>query len=458
MLGFVRSPAGGSEMPPACDFLPAFLRVQAEPPSPLPRIVLYALLALLGSAFAWAAFGRLDIVAAAEGKLVPESYLKIVQPAEAGVVRDILVNEGAEVSGGQVLMRLDASVAEADTRNLRHEVASRGLQVRRMDAELADRPLTRAPDDADGAWHRAEAQWAANRRAYQDAVQQEQAAVDRIAKDLRAAMEVRTKLEKTVPIYRTAAQRFATLRRDGFVSEMFQLERERDLIEREQDLQAQQFTVDALEASLVQARHRLAQVTSTYRQQRHAERAAAEPLLVRAIEELAKQAYRNGLVELAAPQDGVVKDVATHTRGTVVAPGTVLLTLVPHGDALQADVMVRNLDVGFVRPGQRAKVKLVAYPFQKYGALDGMVERVSVDATDGAPQRPDDAADADVRSRLGYRARIRLLTQALPFDDAMLALSAGMQVTAEINLGERSVLEYLLAPIRKAWLESARER
>jgi HlyD family secretion protein len=458
MLGFLQPPARRAEPPPAYEFLPAFLRVQEEPPAPLPRAVLYVLLALLGGASTWMVFGQLDIVASAEGRLVPESHLKIVQPAEPGVLRDILVGEGAEVSAGQVLLRLDASVAEADTRALQHEILVRRLQLRRVDAELADRPLLRAPDDADDPWQRTFAQWAANRRAYQDALAQEDAAVARIAKDLRAAVEVRTKLEKTVPIYRSGAQRFATLRREGFVSELFALERERELIEREQDLQAQQFTVAGLEASLAQARHRLAQVTSAYRQQLHTERAAAEPMLARSSEELAKQLYRNRLVELTAPQDGIVKEIATYTRGAVVAPGTVLVTIVPHNDALHADVLVHDLDAGFVHVGQRAKVKVATYPFQKYGTIEGVVTLVTADAT-AAPAHGSDAdASATGESRSGYRARVTLLTQALAFDDALLALASGMQVTAEINLGQRSVLEYLLAPIRKAWVEAGRER
>src|SRR5581483_3344002 len=109
--------------------------------------------------------------------------------------------------------------------------------------------------------------------------------------ELRAAIEVRTKLQRTVPIYRSSAQRFDTLRREGFVSELYQLERERDYIEKEQDLRAQEFTVDSLQASLEQARRRVAQVTSGYRQQLHTERASVDSLLKKATEELAKQQY-----------------------------------------------------------------------------------------------------------------------------------------------------------------------
>ena len=459
MFGFVRPAKSAGPPEPAYDFLPAYLRVQNAPPSPLPRLVLYSLLTLLTGLGCWAVLGHLDIVATADGKLVPHSYLKIVQPADGGVVREILVAEGMSVLAGQPLLRLDPSVSEADTRALRHEVAARALQVRRIDAELADGVLRRQPEDPDDAYAHAEAQFRANRQSYQDALVQERATIDRTGKELSAAIEVQTKLQRTVPIYRTMSERFGTLRQEGFVSELFHLEKERDRIEKEQDLKAQDFTVAGLRAGLAQAQQRLAQVTSNYHQQLHTERAQADAQMKKVTEDLAKQVYRNSLVVLTAPQAGVVKDLAAHTLGTVVSPGTVLLSLVPHDDELQADVMVRNLDAGFVRAGQAARVKVVAYPFQKYGMIDGEVIRVSADASEtggGKPEEFDSEGKTTIQST--YRARIALGAQAMRVAATELPLISGMQVTAEIKLGERTVLEYLLTPVQKAWHEAGRER
>ena len=96
------------------DFSPPLLRLQDTPPSPLGRKVLWALLLMLLALLVWALLGKLDIVAVAEGKLIPKSYLKIVQPAEAGIVKDILVREGDVVQPGQVLMRMDTLISEAE--------------------------------------------------------------------------------------------------------------------------------------------------------------------------------------------------------------------------------------------------------------------------------------------------------------------------------------------------------
>jgi len=460
MFGFIRDarkehPQGRSQG----DFLPGPLRLLEHPPSPIPRRLLYWLLALLVLSSLWLVFGRLDIVAIADGKLAPRTSLKIVQPTDAGTVVEIAVAEGEMVLPGQVLLRLDSGVHEAETRALQGELALRALQLRRIDAELADRPLLRQPGDVADGFARADAQYRANRTSYLDALAQESSAVSRTTQDLRAALAVLNKLQRTVPIYQTMAERYSTLQSEGYVSELFALERKRDRIEKEQDLAAQEHTVESLRANLAQAQRRLIQVGSTYRQQLHAERAQAAGQRGRTEEELAKQLHRAKAVELRAPQAGVVKDLATHTVGTVVSPGTVLLTLVPVGENLQADVLVRHVDAGFVRVGQGAKVKLASYPFQKYGLLEGTVVHISADASDSPPARRDGTEETSMPAApSGYRARIDFPSQSIAFDGHALPLASGMQAVAEIRLGDRTLLEYLLAPVQKAWHEAARER
>src|SRR3982074_1896305 len=131
----------------ALDFAPGLLAVQESPPSGMPRAVLYTVAALLGLSLLWAAVGHLDIVASADGRLVPKSYLKVVQPADAGIVKEILVHEGEQVSAGQILLRMDAQDAQADAAKLRSDLSLRSLQLRRVDAELKGMPLRREAED-----------------------------------------------------------------------------------------------------------------------------------------------------------------------------------------------------------------------------------------------------------------------------------------------------------------------
>lgn len=438
------------------DFAPAILKVSEQPPSPLPRSVLYLLLALVAGILMWAALGKLDIVAVAQGKLVPQSFIKVVQPADSGIIKEILVKEGDRVSAGQVLMRLDTKLADADRNVVSNEIRLKELQLRRIDAELKRTPMKKRAGDQPELYAQIEAQYRARHQAYQDAVDSEKALLAKAQQDLKGALEVESKLKLTEPIYRAQAQAWDQLAKEGFAGKLLALDRQRVHVESEQDLRAQAYTVASLKASISQSEKRIAQITSNYYQQLQNERVEAEALLHKLRQDWEKQQHKYALLELAAPQAGIVKDLATHTVGTVVAPGTILLTLVPQDEPLQAEVWISNLDVGFVQPGQQVKVKLAAYPFQKYGMVEGSVQQLSADATESkdiSSARPNAASEP-----LQYRALVKLVTDHLKRGAERLQLAPGMQVNAEINLGSRTVLEYLISPVQKVAHEAGRER
>lgn len=439
------------------DFSPPLLRLQDSSPNPLGRKMLWTMTFLLLTLLLWASLGRLDIVAVAEGKLVPESYVKIVQPPEAGIVKDILVKEGETVRAGQVLMRMDMLITEADGKSLAAESRRKRLTLRRIDAELSGRAFRIEARDPSDLAREIEAQYRANRAALEAALAEESSRLVKARQELAAAEQVRQKLEETLPHYREQDQAFQKLAKDGFAGPLMAGDKRRERIEKEQELKTQHHLIESARASIQQSEKKLAQLESDYRRQLHTERNDIQGQIDKLDQEMAKQAHKQELLELKAPQDGVVKDLATHTVGTVVQPGTVLLTLVPRDEALRAEVWVSNDDIGFVRPGQSVKLKFAAFPFQKYGMAEGTVEHVSADAVDSDTNGP--PSDAARRTRpLIYKALVTLPEMALAMDGHRFSLSAGMQTNAEIKLGSRTVLEYLLSPIQKAWHEAGRER
>lgn len=437
------------------DFAPGLLAIQEAPPSRLPRVVLWLVIALVGVLLLWAIFGKLDIVASAEGRLVPQTYVKIVQPADAGIVQEILVREGASVKAGQVLMRMDMKLAEADAATLQNEIALKDLTLRRVDAEVAGGPLLRRQDDPPALFSQIDAQYRAHRQAYLDALGEEQAALAKARHDLAGAGQALRKLEQTVPIYQRTAASYEKLAREGFMSALAADEKTRDRIEKEQELKVQASAVASLQATIAASEKKIAQITSNYRSQLQNERVETEAQLHKARQEYAKVEHKADLLELRAPQDGIIKDLATHTVGTVVQPGTILMSLVPHDEPLQAEVFVRNDDVGFVYPDQKARIKLAAYPFQKYGMIDGTMVQLGADAADPASDKNKDPRGT---AQSTYKALVRLERQTLELEGDTLKLAAGMQVIAEINQGQRTVMEYLLSPVQKAFHEAGRER
>jgi HlyD family secretion protein len=437
------------------DFAPDLLAIQEQPPARLPRTVGYVTAGLFAALLAWAAFGHLDIVAAAEGRLVPRNYSRVLQPAEAGVLREVLVRDGDVVHAGQVLLRMDTTAASADLGTLQADAALKALSLRRIDAELQGKPfMVRAGDPPDVATQ-VLAQYRARRQSYQDAVAQEQANLQRAQNEFAAGRQQLAKLQATLPLYVQSAQSYQKLVKEGFVSELGANDKLRERIEKEQELKAQEASIAALAAAVEQSRNKLAQIRSSYESQLHNERVELQAQQQKTAGELRKQAYKSGLLELRAPEDGTVKDMATYTPGAVVQPGAVLLNIVPRNEPLFAEVAIRNEDVGFVVPGQRVKVKLQAYPFQKYGMLDGAVEVVSADSSANDPQK----AAAQGQSPQSYKALVRLASQEFtsPAGET-LRITPGMVVQAEIHQGERTVLEYLLSPVQKVAAEAARER
>ena len=443
------------------DFAPPLLRIQEKPAPPLAGWTLRLILALVVGVLVWAVLGRLDIVAVADGKLVPSSYLKIVQPAEQGIVKEILVKEGERVRAGQVLIRMDSVLTGADVNAMTAEYDDRRLALRRIDAQLAGKPLGRRKDDPPALYERVSAQHAANVQAYENALAQERSLLDKARFDLSAAEQTKAKLAQVLPHYIEQEKAYEKLTRDGFSGRILYTDKQRERIEKEQDLRAQEFIIGSSRALIEQSERKLAQITADYRRQPQAERVAVAAELQKAEQELAKHEHRRGLLELRAPAGGTVKDLATHTAGTVAAPGTILMTLVPEDETLVAEVWIGNDDVGFVHGGQEVKLKLASFQFQKYGMIEGKVLRVSADATEApSPNTRSDALTGRDRPMgpLAYRAIVELASQQLSAGGTPYALSPGMQVAAEIHLGTRSVLEYVLSPVQKAFHEAGRER
>ena len=444
------------------DFAPSLLRVQNQPPAPFAQAMLRILLLLLFFLLLWAAFGKLDVVATAEGKLIPQTYVKIVQPFEQGLISDILVSEGQHVQAGQVLMRLDTTFSDADGKAITTDYLGKQIDLRRIDAELADTEFQRADKEPEDLYTQALAQYQANRTAYQTQLAEERSIRDKAQSDLAAAEQARTKLNATLPHYRKQANAYTDLAQDGYVSKLEAADKQREYTEKRQDLKTQQHLIASAQATLKASTRKLEQISADYRQRLQAERADISDKLDKTQAEYDKQQYRHQLLELKAPQDGIIKDVATHTVGTVISPGTILMTLVPKDEKLRAEVWVSNQDVGFIHQGQATKVKLAAYQFQKYGMVQGEVAHLSADATDTNQQSAGQAAPPNSKSPNGqlyaYRALVDLKAQELIADGIKHALSPGMQVTAEIHLGTRTILEYLLSPVMGAFQEAGRER
>jgi HlyD family secretion protein len=168
--------------------------------------------------------------------------------------------------------------------------------------------------------------------------------------------------------------------------------------------------------------------------------------------EAAKRTHRLQQTTLTAPVAGTVNGLAALAVGQVVSSGSTLLTVVPQGEALRLEGWLRNEDAAYVTPGMPAKVKAAAYPFQKYGWVEAEVFWIGVDA-----ETPESMRNAQGEP-LFYRVRFDLKRQTLTRDGQAYALKPGMQAVGDIQIGKRTLFEYLTSPMRKVLLEAGREK
>lgn len=433
-------------------FLPAALALRDTPVHPAPRIALWLIMGFALIALLWAIFGRIDVVATAVGKIIPNDRTKVIQPMETAVVKAIHVRDGQEVEPGQLLIELDATSAAADSDRLRNETLTAQLEALRAQALLSAlehgmppklKPLTGV--DA-GRLLAEQSQATGQYREYQARQLQLQAEITRRQAELQSTQDQVTKLEQTAPIARQRAQDYQKLVKEKFMSQHGYLEREQARIEQEQDLASSRSHVVEIRAQLVESQRQQATLEAETRRQLLDQLNLASQKAVSLKQELIKAEQRSHLMHLTAPVAGTVQQLAVSTVGGVVTPAQPLMVIVPKENVLEVEAMLPNKDIGFVNPGQDAEVKVETFPFTKYGTIHGKITQVSSDAIQ------------DEKLGLIYSTRVKLAKDTIRVENKTVRLSPGMAVTVEVKTGTRRVIEYFLSPLMQVTSESLRER
>ena len=439
-------------LPYEAQFLPAALSLQDTPVSPIPRVAMWLLIIFAALAVLWATFGRIDVVATAQGKVVPNDRSKTIQPFETAAVRAIHVTDGQTVNVGDVLIELDATTAHADRDKITGDLAVARLMVARGKAMLAaldngKMPSLRRPAAVD------EEKFLEAQRLLLGQHGEYTAKLDRIAAEiamreaeLRSTWELVHKLEQTVPLTKQRALDFKKLLERNFVSKHGYLEREQVFIEQEADLANQRSRVNEIEAALREARGQRAVMTAETRRISLDSITDGQQKAAELEQELLKADSRSKLMQLTSPVAGTVQQLTVHTVGGVVTPAQAVMVIVPRDNPLEVEAFIENKDVGFVKPEQDAELKIETFQYTKYGTLHAQVTSVSHDAIN------------DEKRGLIYSTRVKMDKATINVDGTDVNLSPGMAVSVEIKTGKRRVIEYFLSPLLQYGHESLRER
>lgn len=450
--------AGPARLADDAAFLPAALALRDTPLHPAPRRCAALLIALAALALIWSAIGRVDIVAVASGKLVVSDRGHAIQPLERAIVQRVAVRDGDRVTAGQTLVELDVTAPAADMATLHEQgldanaAAWRASRLLHTLQALHAGGTARVPDEAvppdwpevraRAAIEQLRAEWA-DLRARLGRLEAETA---RRQAERETALSAVARLSAMLDTATRREDDLRALAGEGFASTHAWEDRRRERMDLEGELDTQRARAREADAALTETRAARTALVAESRQRWWSQRNQATTRQAQVETERRKADRREQLTRLSAPVDGTVQQLAVYRPGAVVTEGQPLMVVVPDDAPMTAEVMLDNQDIGFVRVGDSAAVKLAAFPFTRHGTIAATVTRVSPDAID--------------HEQLGPRFAVTLALAArdIDIDGTRVALRPGMALDAEVRTGSRRVLEFLLSPLERVGHESLRER
>ncbi|CAA7619036.1 HlyD family type I secretion periplasmic adaptor subunit [Magnetospirillum sp. SS-4] len=411
---------------------PELAQVQGER-----RLVRLAALTML-LFIAWAALFDLDIAANAPGKVVPAGQIKRIQHLEGGIVRQIHVKEGDIVSIGQPLVELESTASEADLQEIEARIGTLKINTIRLQAQLDGAKELKFPLDLKDAYPEqvksARALFLAQQDRLTSAVSEQELKIKQREAEL---AEIRTRLGHSMGRHKILSEQLAInqkLLSQGLMNEYEHLELRKEEQSLRGGIAESRASINRLEAALDQERVALQSLRFGENEQLRKELGETSRELTEFSERVRKFADSRARTTIRAPINGAVMTLYVVTEGGVVAPGGTVLSMVPGGDRLMVEARLPVGEVGFLRPGQRARLQLVSSSGRGFRPLDGKVIQISPDSIAEQDQEP------------FYLVRIAPAADAFVDDAVRYPLRPGVEVETSILTGRRSVLKYVLDP------------
>ena len=406
-------------------------------------------MAMLAGSATWASVTELDRVAVAQGTVVPQGEVRVVQHLEGGIVTAIHIREGDEVKKGQPLIQLDLGSSGLNAEEIQVRLDGLELERSRLLSEYASLALALPGAPAERQPQLAEAERSAflsRRREHQStlAVLREQ----KRQKELEVqSIETRLKsLSRNLDISRTQYEMARKLGEQQLVPEMQVLDRARELEQLEGEIASLRIAQPAAEVARLEAEERLVNERHRFNKDA-AERLREVELEIARQRELYERASSQEVrAEILSPIDGVVQDMKINTIGGVVGPAEPIVEIVPSKERLVIEAQLSPSDIGHVAIGQPATVKISTYDFLTYGSLSGRIVNVSADS------------NADSEGNHFFRLIVETDSDRLQVGAQSYPISPGMQAQVDIELGQRSVLRYIVEPALKLKDEAFRDR
>jgi len=413
------------------------------------HVLLYSIAGLLVLFILWSSLTTLEEVARGDGKVIPSSQVQVVQNLEGGIIDEFLVKEGDQVTEGQVVLKMRNVQAKADFSATNQKYMGLLAATIRLQAEAEGKTpvfpadVTREVPDSVRAEQDA---FDANRKQNdgQVAVLQQQ-----LVQKQGEAEELNRRIADTSSVLKLAQDErdmVAPMVDKGAAAKMELLQLDRQIATQKAELNGLRTALPRTQAGVREVKERLNELESGFRATAQKELSEKTIELNTIKQTLAAYQDKSERTEIKSPVRGTVQDIKITTVGGVAKPGEPIMEIVPLEDQLVIEGRIKPSDIAFIHPGQRAIVRLTAFDFGIYGALEGQVTEISPDSI------------TNEKGESFYRVKVKTAETKLEKNGKTYEIIPGMQATVDIVTGEKTIMKYLLKPFIKASQTALRER
>lgn len=423
------------------EFLPAALAVQETPVHPLPRIAMYLLISIIVLALIGSYIFKIDVIVSAPGQIISTGQKKSIQALESSVVKKIYVNEGELVKAGDVLLELYVPGFETDIEKINIEILNsknENHQNSKFLEYINNKNTSSVGLDKNNLLNSKLVE-------YEAKISRILAELESKKSELDATQRQAQKFSEALPIIQQKLNDYKELEQKGYIPRHAVLDQQQLLTDTKAELDIQKSKINDANSQIKQTQLTLESYRSELKRTTLEQIRDADTKLKLNSQELKKTTDRDTSLFIKAPVDGYVHQLVSNTLGGVVAATQTMMYIVPTDDLLEVEIKLENKDIGRLKQGMDAQIKIDTYPFTKYGTVNGRLRVLSADAI------------ADEKKGPLYSARVSILSKSITSNGRENKLSTGMTTVVELNVGKRTVIEYFLDPFKKNMSESLRE-
>ncbi len=429
-------------------YLTHLARLQETLPSYMSRVTIVVISVTVCAFIGWAAFTNVNEVARVPGEVVPLGPQQIVQHLEGGIIKDIGVEEGALVDAGAVMMRLSGSGFNEDLGQVEERQLYLGLQRERLQAFIDGRKpdfqsFAKAPPEQIESQNRMHTAMLEARQSERNIIEEQ---INQKQNSIKALQSRQAMIGQNLNITNDLLNRKAQLESKGYVSKISYLQTQQEAVTLRGESQQVHAQVEEARAALKEYRDRLTSLDTRFRDDAWKQLEAVENDMAENAKVTDKMKGRVDRLEVTAPVRGLVKSLSVNTVGGVVTPGQTLMEIVPLDRPMIVEVRIPPRHIGHLKVGQPVQVKVSSFDYSRYGSIAGELDYMSA------------STFQNENGERYYKGRVKLSQNYVGTNPDMNIVVPGMTVMADIVTGDKTIMQYLLKPIRNSMQTAMTER